>query len=105
MSKNFFEDTLEKQRFLIEEQDEDLNRVGDSLSTIKQMSYKIGDELDDQAELLDDLDIQMKNTDIKMENIMKKIAKLTKLEDESNQWKAIIFLVILIFVLFFILIF
>uniref|UniRef100_A0A0N5CHX5 t-SNARE coiled-coil homology domain-containing protein n=1 Tax=Strongyloides papillosus TaxID=174720 RepID=A0A0N5CHX5_STREA len=105
MSRNFFEDTLEKQKFLIEEQDEDLNRVGDSLSTIKQMSYKIGDELDDQAELLDDLDIQMKNTDIKMENIMKKIAKLTKLEDESNQWKAIIFLVILIFILFFILIF
>ncbi|CEF69077.1 RE48509p [Strongyloides ratti] len=105
MSKNFFEDTLEKQKLLIGEQDEDLNKVGDSLSTIKHMSYKIGDELDDQAELLEDLDIQMKNTDIKMENVMKKIVKLTKLEDESNQWKAIIFLIILIFILFFILIF
>uniref|UniRef100_A0A0N4ZLV1 t-SNARE coiled-coil homology domain-containing protein n=1 Tax=Parastrongyloides trichosuri TaxID=131310 RepID=A0A0N4ZLV1_PARTI len=103
-NKNFFEDTLERQKLLIDEQDEEMDKVGTSINTIKHMTFQIGDELDDQSELLEDLDIQMKNTDIRMDNVMKKMQKLARLEDESNQWKAIIFLVILIFILFFILI-
>ena len=35
---------------IIRDQDEDLERVGASLHTIKEMTNRIGDELDEQSE-------------------------------------------------------
>uniref|UniRef100_A0AC35UHI2 GDP-fucose protein O-fucosyltransferase 1 n=1 Tax=Rhabditophanes sp. KR3021 TaxID=114890 RepID=A0AC35UHI2_9BILA len=89
MSANFFEDTMEKQKLLLNDQDEDLERVGTSLSTIKHMSYRIGEELDDHNELLEELDIEMRNTDIKMDNVMKKIAKVAS----KTTWVLLFFII------------
>ncbi|ETN70287.1 hypothetical protein NECAME_04978, partial [Necator americanus] len=45
------------------------------------MSYKIGDELDQQAVMLDDLGQEMDTVDAKLDSVMKKIAKLTHMDD------------------------
>lgn len=80
--------------------------VGKSVSTLKNMSYKIGDELDQQAvyakhgfscvqslryhayelrlfqfSMLDDLGQEMDTVDTKLDGVMKKIAKLTHMDD------------------------
>ncbi|VDM68182.1 unnamed protein product [Strongylus vulgaris] len=44
-----FEEIIMKQEQIIRDQDEDLVLVGKSVNTLKHMSYKIGDELDQQA--------------------------------------------------------
>ncbi|KHJ78569.1 hypothetical protein OESDEN_21808 [Oesophagostomum dentatum] len=48
------------------------------------MSYKIGDELDQQAVMLDDLGQEMDTVDAKLDNVMKKIAKLTHMDDGTS---------------------
>jgi len=63
------------------EQDESLERVGDSLRTLKHMSNRIGDELEEQSEMLDELGTAMASTDSRMGNVMRKLAKLSRLED------------------------
>ncbi|KIH45453.1 SNARE domain protein [Ancylostoma duodenale] len=66
---------------IIRDQDEDLVLVGKSVNTLKHMSYKIGDELDQQAVMLDDLGQEMDTVDTKLDGVMKKIAKLTHMDD------------------------
>ncbi|KAK6035302.1 SNARE domain protein [Cooperia oncophora] len=79
-----FEEILMKQEQIIREQDEDLVLVGNSVTTLKNMSYKIGDELDQQAVMLDDLGQEMDTVDTKLDSVMKKIAKLTHMDDGST---------------------
>lgn len=89
---------------IIREQDEDLVLVGNSVSTLKQMSYKIGDELDQQAVMLDDLGQEMDTVDTKLDSVMKKIAKLTHMDDDKRQCKLIMILSVVIFFLILLLI-
>jgi syntaxin 6 len=65
----------------MEEQDESLNRIGTSLRSLKNMSHQIGDELEDQSEMLDHLGTSMSGVEARMNDTMKKLAKLTRLED------------------------
>ena len=63
-------------------------------------------ELDDQANLLNDLGNEMDTADSRMQNVMKKISKIMHLDNDKRQWTVIFALVIAIFVvlmLFFIL--
>lgn len=82
------------------------------------MSYKIQDELEDQEEfvfkyfiqsflsfsLLDDLGATMQRTENRMDNVMKRLARVTNLDDDSRQWTAIFFLIGLILFLLMLLI-
>ncbi|XGW26618.1 hypothetical protein V3C99_007323 [Haemonchus contortus] len=99
-----FEEILMKQEQIIREQDEDLVLVGNSVTTLKHMSYKIGDELDQQAVMLDDLGQEMDTVDTKLDSVMKKIAKLTHMDDDKRQCKMIMILSVVIFFLLFLLI-
>ncbi|CAI4227409.1 unnamed protein product [Auanema sp. JU1783] len=99
-----FEDILLKQQQILRDQDDDLEVVGHSVKTLKHMSYRIGDELDQQAIMLDDLGQDMDRVDTKLDGVMKKIAKLAHLDDDKKQWKAIIVLSIILFFLVFLLI-
>ncbi|KAI3418920.1 hypothetical protein GPALN_008017 [Globodera pallida] len=101
---NFFDNTLQQQQMIVAGQDESLNRIGDSLRTLKDMSHQIGDELEDQSEMLDELGTSMSSTEARMNDVMKKLAKLTRLEDESRQCTAIFVLSGLIVVLLIVLV-
>ncbi|KAH7728107.1 Protein SYX-6 [Aphelenchoides avenae] len=80
-SNTFVHDAFQQQEHIMRGQDESLERVGASLSTLKQMTHKIGDELEEQSEMLDDLGSAMMHTETRMDSVMKKVAKLTKMED------------------------
>ncbi|KAK6752221.1 hypothetical protein RB195_003567 [Necator americanus] len=103
-SGSAFEEIIMKQEQIIRDQDEDLVLVGKSVNTLKHMSYKIGDELDQQAVMLDDLGQEMDTVDAKLDSVMKKIAKLTHMDDDKRQCKMIMILSVVIFFLLIVLI-
>lgn len=95
---------LSRQEQIINEQDEELEMVGNSVRTLRGMSSMIGDELDQQSIMLDDLGQEMEYAETRLDTAMKKMAKLTHLEDESSQCKMIMVLSALLFFLIFVLI-
>uniref|UniRef100_A0A1I7UAI6 t-SNARE coiled-coil homology domain-containing protein n=1 Tax=Caenorhabditis tropicalis TaxID=1561998 RepID=A0A1I7UAI6_9PELO len=95
---------LSRQEQIIQEQDEELELVGNSVRTLRGMSSMIGDELDQQSIMLDDLGQEMEYAETRLDTAMKKMAKLTHLEDESSQCKMIMVLSALLFFLIFVLI-
>ncbi|CAG9537384.1 unnamed protein product [Cercopithifilaria johnstoni] len=80
-SAEFFADTLQKQQIILTEQDRDLEKVGDSVQLLKNMSGRIGTELEEQSIMLDDLTTDMERTGMKLDEMVKKIAKLTNMND------------------------
>ncbi|EFO20683.2 hypothetical protein LOAG_07808 [Loa loa] len=98
-STEFFTDTLQKQQIILTDQDKDLEKVGDSVQILKNMSSRIGTELEEQSIMLDDLSTDMERTGIKLDEMMKKIAKLTNMNDDKRQWMAILVLSVLLFLI------
>ncbi|VDO27108.1 unnamed protein product [Brugia timori] len=96
-STEFFADTLQKQQIILTDQDKDLEKVGDSVQRLKNMSSQIGTELEEQSIMLDDLSTDMERTGVKLNEMMKKIAKVTNMNDDKRQWMAIFVLSILLF--------
>lgn len=65
----------------IDKQDQSLGRISSSLRTLKNMSHQIGEELEDQSEMLDELGNSMSGVESRMDEVMKKLSKLTRLEN------------------------
>uniref|UniRef100_A0A915PU11 GDP-fucose protein O-fucosyltransferase 1 n=1 Tax=Setaria digitata TaxID=48799 RepID=A0A915PU11_9BILA len=80
-STQFFADTLQKQQMILNDQDKDLEKVGDSVQLLKNMSSRIGTELEEQSIMLDDLGTDMERAQIKLDGVMKKIVKVTNMDD------------------------
>uniref|UniRef100_A0A8R1DSK6 t-SNARE coiled-coil homology domain-containing protein n=1 Tax=Caenorhabditis japonica TaxID=281687 RepID=A0A8R1DSK6_CAEJA len=95
---------LSRQEQILQDQDEELELVGQSVRTLRGMSTMIGDELESQSTMLDDLGDEMEYAETRLDTAMKKIAKLAHLEDDASQCKMIIVLAALLFFLIFILI-
>lgn len=54
--------------------------------------------------LLDDLESTMHRTETQMDNVMRKLAKVTKMDDDGRQWTAIFVLIGLFFFLMMVLV-
>ncbi|VDN28266.1 unnamed protein product [Gongylonema pulchrum] len=80
-STQFVAETLQKQQLIINEQDRDLEKVGDSVHLLKNMSSRIGTELEEQSVMLDDLGTDMERAGLKLDGVIKKIAKVTNMND------------------------
>uniref|UniRef100_A0A8C9F3Q0 Syntaxin-8 n=1 Tax=Pavo cristatus TaxID=9049 RepID=A0A8C9F3Q0_PAVCR len=61
-----FDDIRQQQRRIIEEQDAGLDALSSIISRQKQMGQEIGNELDEQNEIIDDLTNLVENTDSKL---------------------------------------
>jgi len=99
----FISGAMSEQQQLLHIQDEQIERVTTSIGALKSMSRQIGDELDHQNDALDDLQHEMDTTANRMDSVMKKLAKVTRLSDDKRQWTAIGILSLVILVLFFLL--
>nr|CAB3266677.1 syntaxin-6-like [Phallusia mammillata] len=96
----FIEDQHQKQQLIIEQQDDQLDLVADSVGILKNMSKTIGGELDDQVIMLDELGHEMENTQNRMDSMLRKMAQVTHMNSDKRQWCAIGVLGSSIFVLF-----
>uniref|UniRef100_A0A2D4NT04 t-SNARE coiled-coil homology domain-containing protein n=1 Tax=Micrurus surinamensis TaxID=129470 RepID=A0A2D4NT04_MICSU len=105
-NSHFIEDQQAQQQLIIDQQDEQLELVSGSIGVLKNMSQRIGGELDEQAVMLDDFSHEVDNTQSRLDNVMKKLAKVSHMTSDRRQWCAIIILLVIlvvVLILFFVL--
>ncbi|CAH0401786.1 unnamed protein product [Chilo suppressalis] len=81
------------QERMLRGQDEQLRSIGDTMGSLLTVSRQIGIEIDEQAEMLDDLNTELENTDSKLDSTIKKVAKVLHMNNDRRQWLAILVLV------------
>ncbi|KAF0041546.1 hypothetical protein F2P81_005078 [Scophthalmus maximus] len=106
VNSQFIDEQQVQQQLMAEQQDEQLELVSGTIGVLKNMSERIGMELDEQAVMLDDFSHEVDNTQSRLDNVMKKLAKVSRMTSDRRQWCAIGVLLGILFVillLFFIL--
>ncbi|XP_057697017.1 syntaxin-6 [Corythoichthys intestinalis] len=86
---DFLEEQQLQQQLMAEQQDEQLQLVSGSIGVLKNMSERIGLELDQQADALDDMGQEMERAHSRLDNVMKKMAKVSHMTSDRRQWCAI----------------
>ncbi|XP_071445920.1 syntaxin-6 [Hetaerina americana] len=61
----------------------------ESPATLKTVSHQIGNELDEQAVMLDEFGNELENNESKIDSTMKKVAKVLHISNDRRQWIAI----------------
>ncbi|KFP74808.1 Syntaxin-6, partial [Acanthisitta chloris] len=105
-NSHFIEEQQAQQQLIVEQQDEQLELVSGSIGVLKNMSQRIGGELEEQAVMLDDFSHELDSTHSRLDNVMKKLAKVSHMTSDRRQWCAIIILFVILLVvliLFFVL--
>jgi t-SNARE complex subunit (syntaxin) len=87
----------QEQENKINEQDEMLDVLNDEVKKIKFISITIGDEMDEQNVLLDDMNDNVDNTNHRLNNANKKIDKI--MEIAKNKYTCIIVFLIIILII------
>jgi len=80
---------MEQQQETLRRQDSTLDLMADSVGNIRNMSEHIGNELDEQAGMLDEFGAEIEHADSRLDATMKKMAKVLHLSDDRRQWMAI----------------
>uniref|UniRef100_A0A8V0Y535 Syntaxin 10 n=1 Tax=Gallus gallus TaxID=9031 RepID=A0A8V0Y535_CHICK len=76
-NSHFIEEQQAQQQLIVEQQDEQLELVSGSIGVLKNMSQRIGGELEEQAVMLDDFSHELDSTHSRLDNVMKKLAKVS----------------------------
>ncbi|CAJ0916327.1 unnamed protein product [Ranitomeya imitator] len=97
-NSRYVEEQQAQQQLIMDEQDAELELVSGSIRVLKNMSGKIGDELDEQAVMLDEFSYEMDNTQSRMDTVLKRMAKVSHMTSDRRQWCAIITLVVILFI-------
>uniref|UniRef100_A0A8C6VH78 Syntaxin 10 n=1 Tax=Naja naja TaxID=35670 RepID=A0A8C6VH78_NAJNA len=82
------------QKLIIEEQDEQLELVSGSISVLRHMSGRVGEELDEQTIMLEDFAHEMDNTQSGIDGVLKKMGRVSHMTRERRQWCIICLLII-----------
>jgi len=98
--------TLEQQQHLLLAQEDKIDMMGSTMGSIRNMSNQIGVELDEQAVMLDEFGTEVEHAESRLDNTVKKMAKILRLSNDRRQLmaigtisSAILVLLILLFVL------
>uniref|UniRef100_A0A803K4Q8 Syntaxin 6 n=1 Tax=Xenopus tropicalis TaxID=8364 RepID=A0A803K4Q8_XENTR len=97
-NSQFLDGQVGQQQLIMEQQDEQLELVSGSIGVLKNMSQRIGSELDEQAVMLDDFSHELDTAQSRMDNVLKKLAKVSHMTSDRRQWCAIIILLSLLLV-------
>ncbi|XP_069803970.1 syntaxin-10 [Dendropsophus ebraccatus] len=97
-NSRYIEEQQAQQQLIMNEQDAELELVTGSIRVLKNMSGKIGDELDEQAVMLDEFSYEMDNTQSRMDTVLKRMAKVSHMTSDRRQWCAIAALVVILFI-------
>ncbi|XP_019386492.1 PREDICTED: syntaxin-6 isoform X1 [Crocodylus porosus] len=83
-NSHFIEEQQAQQQLIVEQQDEQLELVSGSIGVLKNMSQRIGGELEEQAVMLDDFSHELESTHSRLDNVMKKLAKVSHMTSENR---------------------
>ncbi|XP_049644391.1 syntaxin-10 [Suncus etruscus] len=98
-TSRYIEEQAATQQLIIEQQDQQLEMVSGSIRILKNMSSRVGDELDEQAIMLDAFAQDMEHTQSRMDGVLRKVAKVSRMTSDRRQWCAIAVLVGLLLLL------
>ncbi|KAI0406248.1 v-SNARE [Xylaria palmicola] len=84
---------------VLQQQDEQLDRLGASIARQRELSMQIGDELDDQVAMLDDVDVAVDRHQGRLDRAKRQVNRITRAAGESKQMIAIIILIIVLVLL------
>jgi syntaxin 8 len=85
------------------EQDEQLDRLGDSISRQRELSIQIGDELDEHVQMLDEVDGLVDRHQSRLDQARKSLGTVARKAKDNMQMTTIIILIIILVLLIIIL--
>jgi len=97
-NQGFIEDHQQSQQLLMNAQDDQLELVEASVGVLKTMGRRIGDEVDEQNLLLDDLGHEIDMTDSKLQQVMVKVEKVMRLTNDKRQ-NCVLFSLIIVMII------
>ncbi|KAH9898652.1 v-SNARE [Xylariomycetidae sp. FL2044] len=86
-------------RRILDQQDEQLDALGASIARQRELSMQIGDELDDQVAMLDDVDGAVDRHQGRLDRARGQVNRISRAAGESKQMIAIIVLIIILVLL------
>ncbi|KAI0391003.1 v-SNARE [Xylariaceae sp. FL0594] len=89
----------EYHRRILDQQDEQLDRLGASIARQRELSMQIGDELDDHVAMLDDVDVAVDRHQGRLDRAKRQVNRISRAAGESKQMIAIIVLIIVLVLL------
>ncbi|KAK6083578.1 SNARE domain-containing protein [Seiridium cupressi] len=84
---------------ILDQQDAQLDALGVSISRQRELSMQIGDELDDQVAMLDDVDATVDRHQGRLDRARRRVDKITRTAGDNKQMIAIIILIIVLILL------
>lgn len=84
---------------ILEEQDEQLDRLGESIGRQRELSMQIGDELDSHVAMLDDVDEVVDRHQNRLDRARKALGKVARSAGDNKQMTAIVVLIIILILL------
>ncbi|ROW06942.1 hypothetical protein VMCG_03987 [Cytospora schulzeri] len=84
---------------VLREQDEQLDRLGESISRQRELSMQIGDELDDQVAMLDDQEGLVDRHQSRLDRARRQVGKMARSAGDNKQMVAIVVLIVILILL------
>jgi syntaxin 8 len=84
---------------ILREQDDQLDRLGESISRQRELSMQIGDELDDQVAMLEDQEALVDRHASRLDRARRQVGRIARSAGESKQMIAIIVLIVILILL------
>ncbi|XP_028830645.1 syntaxin-10 [Denticeps clupeoides] len=103
-NSRYIQEQQEQQQLIMQDQDEQLDLVSGSIRVLKDMSGRIGDELDEQSVMLGEFGEEMDQTSTRMDSVLKKMEKVSHMTSSRRQWCAIgvlVTIILVVLILFF----
>lgn len=86
-------------RDILDQQDQQLDALGVSIARQRELSMQIGDELDDQVAMLDDVDEQVDRHQGRLDRARRQVGKISRSANDNKQLVAILILIIILILL------
>lgn len=102
-NQRYIDDTQAQQQILISQQDNQLEHVHRSVSVLKSMGGQIGNELEEQAIIIDELSHEVDQTDSRLQTVLVRVEKMLRLADDRKQTYVLItliFMMVIVVILF-----
>lgn len=88
---------------VIQEQDAQLDRLGDSIGRQRELSIQIGDELDEHVQMLDEVDEHVDRHQTRLDGARKRLGTVARKAKDNKQLTTILILIIILVLLIIIL--
>lgn len=97
-NQRYIGDTQAQQQILMDQQDNQLEHVHRSVNVLKSMGGQIGNELEEQAIIIDELSHEVDQTDSRLQTVLVRVEKMLRLADDRRQTYVLVALIFMMFI-------